>query len=262
MEVIQVDQGTWDWHLSRSGRITASMFAEVRKRVGGLTDQQAKFVERVQAGDSRKDAAIAVGYSKPPSGTKLEQAINGEQVGDYTEAARNYAFRLAVERISGYPLDEAGFDTYATRRGHELEPEARALHEERIGTLIERAGFVASDCGRFGASADGLIDNDGGAEYKCLIDPARIRPILFDGDLSEFTDQMQGGLWLTGRDWWHFGLYCPALAPANRELTLHEVRRDSDYIAALEADLEAFDGLVEHYRSQILSENHSQPQAA
>ena len=256
-QVIQCEQGSWSWHCCRAGVITASMFSEVRKRVGGLNDQQITFVERIRAGNARTEAAKAAGYSKAPTGEKIDRALKGEEVGDYSEAAKNYAFRLAVERISGFPLDEGGFDTYAMRRGHELEPEARALHEERIGTLIEHAGFVVSDCGRFGASADGLIDNDGGSEYKCLINPERIRAILFDGDISEFTDQVQGGLWLTGRDYWDFALYCPALAPAGRELEIHRLERDDEYIASLEADLSEFDLLVERYRGELMSKQQT-----
>ncbi|HAM74182.1 MAG TPA: recombinase [Alcanivorax sp.] len=179
---------------------------------------------------------------------------SGKNKGDYSAAAKDYAFRLAVERISGEPLNE-GFETYAMRRGHELEPEARLAHEARIEMLIEHAGVVLTDDGLFGASADGLINDDGGSEYKCLIAPERIRSIVVDQDLSEYHDQVQGCMWLTGRKWWHFVLYCPALKPAGLDLIIHEQRRDDDYIEALENDLLAFNGLVELYRHQIENAN-------
>ena len=51
---------------------------------------------------------------------------SGANKGEFTEEAKNYAFRLAVERISGTPLDE-GFQTWQMKRGHELEPEAQAV---------------------------------------------------------------------------------------------------------------------------------------
>ena len=177
---------------------------------------------------------------------------SGKNKGEYKAAARDYAFRLAIERLSGEPLGE-GFTTYQMRRGNELEPEARLLHEERIEMLIEHAGFVVTEDGKFGASADGLINDDGGSEYKCLVAPERIRSILFDGDLSEFQDQIQMCLWLTNRKWWHFCLYCPALAMVGKELTLIEVKRDDDYIAAMEQDLIAFDRLVCEYVERILN---------
>ena len=173
-------------------------------------------------------------------------------MGDYSGAAKTYAFRLAIERISGQPLDE-GFETWQMKRGHELEPAARAMHEAMSGVLVDRAGFVATDDGWFGASADGLIDHDGGSEYKCLVSPEALRDVLLLEDLSEYMDQIQGCLWVTGRKWWHFGLYCPALEPIGREFFWREIARDENYIEALEADLIKFNELVESYKGFILN---------
>jgi hypothetical protein len=175
---------------------------------------------------------------------------SGKNKGEHKAAALNYAFRLACERISGQPLDE-GFQTYQMKRGNEMEPEARARHEFEIGCEVIPTGMVKTVDGRFGASADGLIGDDGGAEYKCLVSPERIRSVLIDGDMSEFTDQVQACLWLTGRTWWHFALYCPALEPAGKDLTLYEVQRDDDYIAEMEHDLVEFDKLVCEYADKI-----------
>lgn len=176
---------------------------------------------------------------------------SGKNKGELKAAALDYAFRLAVERISGEPLQDSQFETYAMRRGHEMEPEARDLHSFRINRDIEQTGIVLTDDRKFGASADGLIGEDGGSEYKCLVSPEKLRSILLDGDMSDYKDQVQGGLWMTGRKWWHFCLYCPALAPIGKELTIYEVERDDDYIEELEADLIAFDKVVESYRAQL-----------
>lgn len=176
---------------------------------------------------------------------------SGPNKGGYKKEAQDYAFRLAVERLSGEALMDDQFQPYAARRGQELEPEARAMHSFRIDRDIRRTGLVKTDDGKFGASADGLIDDDGGSEYKCLVAPEKLRAIIIDRDLSEFTDQVQGCLWLTGRKWWHFCLYCPALASVGTDLIIHEVKRDDDYIEALEKDLVAFDKLVCEYMEQI-----------
>lgn len=177
---------------------------------------------------------------------------SGKNAGEPTEAAKNYAFRLAVERISGVPLDE-GFETWQMKRGHELEPMARAEHEIMAGVTVERAGFVMTDDGWFGASADGLIDTDGGCEYKCLVSPEGLRDVLLSEDLSEFIDQIQGCMWITGREWWHFGLYCPALESIGRQFFWREVRRDDDYIEAMESDLIEFNRLVSTYKHRLAS---------
>ena len=203
MIIVECDQGSTEWHNARAGVVTASMFAEVRKRLK-----------------------------------------SGPNKGDFSSAAKDYAFRLACERISGEALQDDQFQTYAMRRGNELEPEARLLHVQRIEKFIERAGFVLTDDRKFGASADGLIDDDGGSEYKCLVSPERLRTILIEQNLDEFQDQIQGCMWITGRKWWHFALYCPALKPIGKELTIHEVKRDDDYIEAMEKDLLEFEKQV------------------
>ncbi len=255
MIVIKVPQGSPEWFGHRAGAITASMFSEVRRRVGGLTEQQQSYVSAILEGKDKAAAAELAGYKKAPSSSGIEKALAGERVGDYSEAAKNYAFRLAIERLTGAPLMDDQFETFAMRRGHELEPQARDLHSFLIGRDIAQTGLVLTDNQRFGASADGLIGDDGGSEYKCFVAPEKLRAILIDDDWSGIADQVQGCMWITGRQWWHIGLYCPALADINRALTIKEVQRDDAYIEALEADLIAFDELVCGYMEQLNKEN-------
>lgn len=250
-QVIECDQGSLEWRQARAGVITASMFAEVRKRVGGLDERQAAYVAAVRSGSERKEAAREVGYKSTPSAEKIERAIDGEAVGDYTEAAYNYAFRLAVERISGEPLDDFEFETYHARRGHELEPEARSCHAFIDELEIDKAGFVVTEDGKFGASADGLIGEYGGAEYKCFVAPEKLRSIILNNDISDSLDQVHGGLWISGRRWWHWCLYCPPLRSVGLDFIRHHIDRDDDYIEAMERDLWAFDGVVEDYRKKL-----------
>lgn len=204
-------QGSPEWKAARAGVISASNFKLLRA-----------------------DAKLKSGPSK----------------GDYSSATKDYAFRLAIERISGVPLDE-GFETWSMARGHELEPVARMKHEASTGLMVETVGFVTSDDGRFGASADGLIDDDGGAEYKCFVSPEKLREILLYANVSEVMDQCQGGMWLTDRKWWDFCLYCPALEAIGRDLTRFRLQRDDDYIERLVGDLIAFENLVSEYEASL-----------
>ena len=175
---------------------------------------------------------------------------SGPKKGGFTEAAEDYAFRVAVERISGAPLDE-GFSTWAMKRGNELEPEARAWVEVKLGIFVDTAGFVTTDDEKFGASADGFIDKDGGLEIKCLVDPGRIRNVILSDDISEFMDQIQGGMWLTGRKWWQFALFCPALEKVGLQLYTKRVDRDDDYINEMELDLLEFERVVSKYEQTL-----------
>lgn len=179
-----------------------------------------------------------------------ERLKTGANKGDFSSAAKDYAFKLAIERISGEPLDE-GFETWAMRRGHELEPAARLEHELQSGLIVQPAGFVTTDDGLFGGSADGLIGEDGGSEYKCLVSPAELRSVLAEDDWSKYRDQVQGCMWITGRRWWEFCMYCPALEPIGRQLYRRRVERDDDYIEAMETDLIEFAALVARYEAAL-----------
>ncbi len=244
-------QGTDEWKRARAGVITASMFKTARERVGGLTVQQSELVAAIRAGVTMDADAAKAGYKTKPKLTEtVQRAIDGLPVGDFSEAAKNYAFRLAIERISNEPLDE-GFETWAMKRGHELEPMARAAHERHADLVVDPCGFVTTADIAFGASADGLISSSGGAEYKCLVDPLRLRTALIDNDIGDFMDQVQGGMWITGRTWWDFCIYCPALAGIGRDFTRWRVLRDDDYINTMETELLEFKQLVDHNEAAL-----------
>lgn len=250
MIAIQCPQGSDIWHKERAGCITASMFNVARSRVNGLTSQQQLYVDAILSGRSEADARETAGYKASPKSDTVRRALAGEAVGEYSAAALDYAFRLAVERISGEPLD-GGFETWQMRRGHELEPDARMAHEIRTGLIVEQVGLVKTDDLAFGASADGFIGNDGVSEYKCFLAPEKLRAFHIENNADDIKDQVQGVLWITGRKWAHIGMYCPALKPVGRELWLGEYERDEEYIEELEKDLWRFKLLVDEYETKL-----------
>ena len=250
MIVYDAPQGSAEWLACRAGVITASMFSTVRAKVNGLDEKQSAYVNAILAGHTEAKAREIAGYKAAPKAEVVQRAIDGEKVGEWSDAAKNYAFRLAVERIAGEPLDE-GFQTWAMRRGHELEPEARRELEAQKGFLVEVAGFVTTDDGAFGASADGFVGLDAGTELKCFLAPEKLRAFWFDNDAASVMDQMQGGMWISGKKRWHFGLYCPALRPVGKQLWSHTYERDDDYIEAMELDLIEFKGLVDGYEQKL-----------
>jgi len=176
---------------------------------------------------------------------------SGKDKGGPTKWAREYAFRLAIERISGQPLNDDYYETWAMKRGRELEEIARLKHEELKGILVDETGIALTDDKLFGASVDGLIGDDGCAEYKCFIGPSALMPILLDGDLSAIKAQMQGQMWVAERQWCAFGLYCPALEIIGKDLTIIEVERDNDYIEEMQFELLRFNNLVSEYINKL-----------
>lgn len=253
MKIKQNEQGSREWHNDRAGSVTASMFVVVRSMVGGLTEQQQTYVDALLEGKPEPQARTLAGYKTAPRAAGIQKALDGEKVGEYSDAAKNYAFRLAVERISGEALDEGGFETYAMRRGRELEEPCRLRHEDDINEMVETAGFITTDDDRFGCSADSLVGDQGGGEYKCFIAPDKLRPIVIDDDWGDIMDQVQGCLWITGRKWWDMCLYCPALKNTGKDFIRKRVERDDNYIELLEQDLIAFDALVDEWEARLRS---------
>jgi hypothetical protein len=252
MIIINCAQGSDAWLKERAGCITASMFSTARSKVNGLNAQQKKYVDAMLSGKSESKAMELAGYKAGPKAEVVQRALDGETVGEPSNAALTYAFELAVERIGGLPLD-GGFETWQMRRGHDLEPDARMEHEIQTGLIVTQVGLIKTDDGVFGASADGFIGEDGGSEYKCFLAPDKLRSFHIDNDASEVIDQVQGCMWISERKWWHIGMYCPLLKPVGRQLWWREFKRDDDYIERLEEDLWEFSKLVDGYEKQLRS---------
>jgi hypothetical protein len=150
--------------------------------------------------------------------------------------------KVAVERISGETTDDT-YQTWAMKRGNELEGAGRLLYADRTGNAVTETGVVLTDCGYFGYSSDGLVNQDGGIEIKCLLSAKSIMPVI-DGDLSEFNDQMQGGMMINEREWCDFVLYVPQLTKMNKEIYIRRVYRNEAYIKTLRQDLADFNDHV------------------
>jgi hypothetical protein len=258
----ECEQGGAAWHAARCGVITASMFGIIRAKVGMLDERQRVYVQAILEGEDSKAALLKAGYKATPSAASIAEALQRKtlEVGDWSDAAKNYAFRLACERISGEPLGDTS-ETFAMRRGRELEEACRKRHEKDIGIAVDLAGFITTEDRKFGCSADSLVDPDGGGEYKAFYAAEKVRPILTADDWGDVQDQVQGCIWLTGRKFWDQCLYFPALASVGKDYTRRRVTRDDNYIDALEADLIDFDRLVCEWEA-VLRQDRKQELAA
>jgi hypothetical protein len=151
------------------------------------------------------------------------------------QANAKKAFDAAIASATGEPAE--GFSTIHTRRGQELEPQLRADYELLADCDVVQVGFVKR--GRFGASPDGLVGADGLVEFKTHL-PKILLPMLLDGEFpDEHMAQVQGQLWVTGREWVDLCAFYPGLP-------MFKVRtyRDETFISELEARLGRFDALV------------------
>lgn len=254
MIVLNHPQGSEDWLRARVGAATASRFRDARDQVGGLNEQQRTYVDALQSGKSMNEALLTAGYKKRPSADVVEKALAGMPVHEPSAKAIAYAWTVAIETVAGEPLDET-FVTYAMRRGQELEPLARAVYERRTGSWVEEVSLVLTDDSRFGYSADGFVDDDGLIEIKCPMSPEKLGNVWAHPELAhaEYIDQINGGLWITGRKWCDLVIYCPWLAPVGKDLFVKRIFRDEQAIQQLEEDMTVFMRLVDSFLQVLRS---------
>lgn len=250
MIIINCKQGTDEWLQARAGCITASKFQTAISKVGVLNEQQQLYVHAIIAGKSESEAMEIAGYKAKPKSEAITKALKGEKVGEFSDQSKNYALQVAMERIYGFPYDD-GYQTWQSKRGNELEPIARMEHQAKANVAVVEVGFVKSDDGVFGASADGFIEDDEGAEYKCFLSLDKLRAIYFNGDISDVIAQAQGCMWLTGRKRWHVCVYNPALKPIGKQLWMKIVDRDDNYIEKMEASLLEFAKIVDEFEYML-----------
>jgi hypothetical protein len=151
---------------------------------------------------------------------------------------RNYRARLVVERLAGKPV-EGGFSNHATRQGQDREPMARDRYMVSSGNYVTQVGLCMHDTLECASSPDGLIDLTGGAEIKCPELSAHIDYLRRSDEPPEYRPQIQGNLWITGRQWWDFISFNPDF-PTHLQLVVRRVMRDEKYITALELAVRLF----------------------
>lgn len=200
------EQGTDEWLADRAGCITAS-------RMGDLMWTPGEFYK---SGDKK-------GQPKPPPLSRT-----------------TYIDQIVAELLTGCAIESANAKTLAY--GKDMEPEAIAAYEARTGRLVEQCGFMRhKDYPFIGASPDLLIDVVGGGEIKCPMSIAVHATTLREGLPAEHVEQIQGGLWVTGRLWWDFISYNPKFPPG-LDLYVQRVHRNDAFIAWLKRDcLSAWD---------------------
>lgn len=161
---------------------------------------------------------------------------------DFTKAGKEGAKRAAykmecvIARVTG--ITPQHFVTDAMQWGTDHEPMARMAYESLTGAMVEATGYIPHPTIKMcGGSPDGLIDDDGGVEFKCPNTSTHIKTML-SGE-CEHLPQIQGYLWITGRKWFDFVSYDPRM-PQGLRLYVQRINRDEEYILSLSTAVVVF----------------------
>ena len=223
-----VEQGSQEWKDLRTKYFTASA-------LGDWLTEDPQF--RLNKGQIR-ELLEANGHACPPEKAKLEEFIGAVPFELYAANLsftdrRNDAWENAIEKRLGSISfdDEPEKDTWAMKRGRELEPEARVFYENYTGQPTVKVGFCAHDSDDFGNSPDSLVlrehcrgweIKDGefdesifrnGTELKCHVARVHIRFLRRGGFREEHALQVHASMAATGIREWHLFGYHPELPP-------------------------------------------------
>lgn len=141
----------------------------------------------------------------------------------FGEPALRYALQIALEQVTGRRA-EFSFKSDDMERGHEQEPIGRMLYEEQTFSDVTNGGFF--DWGAWGDSPDGLVDDEGVLEIKCVIAPTHHATLRRGKPDPAYKWQIVGHLDGTGRSWVDFASYCSEY-PEHKQLVVYRTyRRD------------------------------------
>ncbi len=168
--------------------------------------------------------------------------------GKPSSQAEKYMHRLLAERIMGHPVAE--FTSAYMERGSALEAEAVAYYEGIREVETVKVGFITNDERTIGASPDRLSGENGLLEIKCPAEHTHVGYLITHAVDHEYYPQIQGQLWVTGRQWVDIQSYHPEMPPA-----LIRVGRDEDFIAKLAAAVSAFSRELERLTVEARERN-------
>jgi len=165
-----------------------------------------------------------------PSASNFGRLVTGS--GKPSSSAESYINEMIAERLTG--RSKPFYTNEHMERGNALEPEAREAYEFITDFEVVETGFILDDSKEFGCSPDGLVGTDGGLEIKCPSDSVHVSYLRAGKVPAKYYQQVQGCMWITGRDWWDFMSYHPEMPHL-----LVRAHRNKKYIEAMAEQVEA-----------------------
>ncbi len=144
---------------------------------------------------------------------------------------KKYLYTLAGEALTGEVAES--YTNEHMERGKAMEAQARELYAFTHDAEPVQVGFMRR--GDAGCSPDSLLGEDGLLEIKTKLPALHLECMDLNRLPPEHVAQVQGQLWISGRQWCDFVSYWPKLP-----LFCIRVQRDDAYIAALAVEVEAF----------------------
>jgi predicted phage-related endonuclease len=146
---------------------------------------------------------------------------------------------LVAESVTGVVPPELNVRPILWGKRH--EPAARANYGWVIGVPVVKCEFVQHPKYTLvGGSPDSFVGDDGLLEIKCpYTTKVHLNTLLTNTIPPEYRWQIQGNLWVTGRQWCDFVSYDPR-CPAGVDMVVIRAERAEDEIDELEEKVVKF----------------------
>lgn len=167
-----------------------------------------------------------------PTASRFKDIITPAR-GERSKTSLTYMNELLAERLTGEPTNT--FTNEWMERGNELEDTARESYAFISDCEVLQVGIMLNDEGSIGASPDGLIGDVGGLEIKCPKASTVVKYMLDDDLPTIYKPQVQGNLWISGREYWDFVAYHPKM-----DLFIKRIYRDEEYIQRMAKNITQF----------------------
>lgn len=132
------------------------------------------------------------------------------KAGGQGKTRKSYMYQLAAEAISD--MRQESFTNEYMEWGTLTEPQAREMYEFVSGNTVDQVAFIKlSELLKIGCSPDGLIGEDGMVEFKCPKTTTQIETFLSGKMPTGHAAQVQGQLWVSGRQWCDFVSFDPRI---------------------------------------------------
>ena len=170
--------------------------------------------------------------------SRFKDVIDTLKNGKPGAARERYLWEVVIERLTGKPTEH--YTSTAMQWGTEREVFARIDYEAKTGAFVTETGFIPHpSIDLCGGSPDGLIGDDGGIEIKCPFNSAVHLGTILNGMPEDHMAQVQGLMWITGREWFDFVSFDPRM-PAELQMYVQRIPRHNEFIVNMEYKIIAF----------------------
>lgn len=209
--------------------------------------------------DTQRDEAWHAARAGKVTASRFKDVLSRTAKGLPTADRTKYLWQIVTERLTGQPVQMP--DAAPLRWGREQEQPALDAYIASTLGQVTQTGFIAHPTLPCGASPDALVadihDPDGAfglIEIKCPWNTQVHLETWLNGMPEDHQAQIQGQMWLTGREWCDFVSFDPRL-PGDLQLYVQRIKGDSEFQAKLEREIIAFsaeaDEIVSRLRAKV-----------